>query len=188
MVKVVTQVRIRPKAQTKPNQTMKTTKDKFMNTKGGYISVGFQSSKKPAAANKHHKLVKVTVGVFRAGIDYAKLATVNKAIADKERGEVQGLPWGEWESFPYTITNKGNRYFRLYTSKNPDHKIRTAYFVDGRQVPKANFALYLTPAAARDLLAPSRELDCFTVKESGMFFADSAPTQGAKEALEAVAV
>jgi hypothetical protein len=149
---------------------MKTTLDKFMNAKGQFVSLGFKSIKKPAAAHKGVELEKYTVGTFRAGIDFANLGSVKAGIANGEREEVQALPWGEWESFPHTITHKGARYFRLYPSAG--HKVKSSYYVDGKRVEKRVFASYLTPSAMKALYRDS-VLECFTVKESGMFFEDS---------------
>ena len=155
---------------------MKTTLDKFMNAKGQFVSLGFKSIKKPAAAHKGVELKKFTVGTFRAGIDFAKLKSVKEGLASGEREEVKELPWGQWETFPHTITHKGNRYFRLYPSAN--HKVKSSYYVNGKKVEKRVFASYLTPSASRAMYRDS-VLECFTVKESGMFFADSQIVQEA---------
>lgn len=160
-----------------------TTTEKYLNTKGGYVSLGFRTEKKPAAKFKAHKLEKITFGVFRAGIDYANLSEVKESIAKGERGEVQELPWGEWKKFPYVITHKDQDYLRLYPSNGKNHKVKSAYFVDGKRVTKEAFADFLTPSAKRDLLQ-GKELSCFTVKAHNVFFKDSALTSQAKQLVE----
>lgn len=164
---------------------MKTTLDKFMKAKGQFVSLGFKSIKKPAAKHKGVILEKFTVGVFRSGIDFKNLSSVKEGIASGEREEVKELPWGNWENFPYTITHKGNRYFRLYPSGA--HKAKSLYYVNGEEVPKRAFSSYLTPSEQKKLYS-TQPLECFTVKESGMFFADSQVVKEAQALKELAAI
>ena len=153
---------------------------KFMEVKGQFVRVAWQSEKKPAAAHKGVKLVKKSSGVFRAGINFSKLGAVIDGIRDGERGEVQELPWGKWKVFPYIIEHKDNEYVRLYppakTITNEDGNTKRVtdwskanmvveYFVDGKTVDKETFMGYLTPSEAnKDGDYP----DCFTVKAENL--------------------
>jgi hypothetical protein len=123
--------------------------ERFFNCKGQFINATFVSESKPKAAFKQVKLTKRTEGVFRAGIDYANLKPVIEGIAEGSRGEVQSLPWGVWEHFPYTITHNGQRYIRLYPTDNC--KLKVQYLVDGTEVTKETFKTYLTPSDAEKM-------------------------------------
>jgi hypothetical protein len=96
--------------------------------KGTFAIARIVSKKKPLAAYKQHDITKVVLCTVRCGVEYRNLAQV------KESGnEPQGLPWGEWEDYPYLITHKGNRYLRLYLGQS----IKTLYFVDGVKTDNA---------------------------------------------------
>ena len=142
--------------------------NKILKCKGSFVKASWKSNPKPKAAFKRVVLEKVSVGVVRAGIDYAKISSVKEGIADGTRGEVQPLPWGEWEQFPYTISHKGESYIRLYPSGN--HKTKTTYFADGSVVSETEFCEYLTPSAADEILNPNpdKPLLCFTVKANNI--------------------
>jgi len=164
--------------------------DKFMNCTGNFISASWVSPKKPAAAHKGHRLEKRSSGLFRAGIAFKNLCSVKDAIEAGERSEVGPLPWGVWEVVPYTITHKGNRYFRLTPlsksiyfvdgiecekdvwtlapeiSRNkksvPDwSSLQTRYLVDGQEVSKEVFNSFLTPSESAEREMPA----CITVKQ-----------------------
>lgn len=136
--------------------------ESFLAAKGNFIKASFHTEKKPAAAHKGTTLEKVTTGVFRAGINFANLQSVKDGIANGERGEVQPLPWGEWESFPYVIKHKENHYLRLYPAKNG--KVETTYLVNGQEVSREEFNSYLTPSDAKS----PEKFECFTVKCSNV--------------------
>lgn len=131
---------------------------RLLECKGQFISVCFESNPKPAAAHKAHTLTKRTTGVFRAGINFANLASVKEGIANGERGEVQPLAWGAWEHFPYTITHKGTRYIRLYPV--PTASMEVSYFLNNIEVSKETFNKFLTPSDA----APKDAPPCITIK------------------------
>jgi hypothetical protein len=136
---------------------------RFFQAKGQFVKVVFATEKRPKAAHKGAVLRKHTTGVFRAGIDFSKLKSVQDGIANGERGDVQPLPWGEWERFPYLISHKEERYLRLYPAVNG--KVTTTYTVNGQTVDKVVFDGYLTPSDAK---APDKPLECFTVKLSNV--------------------
>jgi hypothetical protein len=107
--------------------------DLFREKKGQFVPAAWLSPKKPAAAHKGVNLEKRSSGLFRAGIDFSHLGSVEDSIRDGERGEVGELPWGEWETFPYIIQHKGEQYVRLYPPS------KTVYYVEDREVVKATY-------------------------------------------------
>lgn len=128
---------------------------------GAFQSVQWESEKKPSAKFKGVSLKKRCRAVARAGVNFANLKAVKHGIANGERGEVQSLPWGEWETFPFTISHKGTRYVRLYLNGG---QIESEYFVNGEKADKATFESYLNPS---DRAKPN-ETGCVTVKEENL--------------------
>ena len=141
--------------------------DKFFDCKGQFISVEFTTEKKPRAEFKDTILAKRVRMVARAGIDFARLASVRDGIASGERGEVQPLAWGEWERFPYTITHKGSRYFRLYPVAGSVPTV--IYTVNGEEVSREAWAGFLTPSDRAKMESGDRP-DCITVKAENCEF------------------
>jgi hypothetical protein len=140
--------------------------ERILSVKGQFIGVTFQTEKKPAAKFKGTELLKKVKGTFRAGINFANLAKVKQGIQNGERQEVQSLPWGEWVSFPYVITNKGVTYIRLYPVENAN--IEVLYFVNKEIVSKEKFASFLVPSEAEELLNPTKVAECFSIKENNI--------------------
>jgi hypothetical protein len=127
----------------------------------------YASKVSPAACHKGIELTKQTTMQCTAGKSYENLQAVKDAIEAGERGAVEELKGKTWENFPFTcISDKsGERLIRLYpvASRKPS----TKYFVNGKQVEKAEFASYLQPAAARDLMEGKKTpLLMFDKKES----------------------
>ena len=122
--------------------------------KGSFQSIAWKSPKTPSAKFKGVQLETVTKAVVRAGIDFANLSS------EREREEIGSLPWGEWETFPFTIQHKGERYIRLYPSGN----LETRFFADGKEVTKEEFQAYQRPS---DISSGSFK-KCFNVKESNL--------------------
>ena len=129
---------------------------RFFNCKGQFLSVSFTSEVKPKASFKNVKLTKQTEGVFRAGINFENLSVVKEGIESGERGEVQSLPWGTWEHFPYTILHNDQRYIRLYPTENAHLKVQ--YLVDGVQVDKEVFKTYLIASDVKRMESGERPL------------------------------
>jgi hypothetical protein len=141
-------------------------KDAIMKAKGQFVLASWFSEPTPKAAFKGVNLKKETIAVVRAGINFANLTSVKEGIANGERGEVQPLSWGEWIDFPYVIGHKGNEYIRLYPS---NHIPKVKYFANGKEVSKVEFASYLTPSKAKELLNGERkEVECFTIKANNV--------------------
>lgn len=156
--------------------------NRFMQTKGQFIAVVFTSEKKPSAQHKGVRLTKSVRMVARAGIDFANLAVVREGIASGERGEVQPLPWGEWESFPYVIAHKGERYYRLYPVAGSVPSV--TYMVDGVAVDREAWMGYLTPSERARMESGERP-DCITVKASNCTFPSSEGDDATPPAVEA---
>lgn len=149
-----------------PSVTAEQIVEKIKSAHGEFIKAAWKSNPKPAAKHKDVELEKRTVGVVRAGINYANLSAVQNAIEEGTRGPVQELPWGEWTKFPYIIENRGTEYIRLYPSEGNNHKPKSIYFVNGEEVDKEEFAKYLTNSEAKKILEPKEEDRplCFTIK------------------------
>jgi hypothetical protein len=148
--------------------------DDLFSKKGQYISAIFQTEKKGSAQHKAVRLEKRTSGTFRAGLDFSNLASVKEGIEAGQREEVGSLPFGKWEKFPYTIlhtpakTTQEIRYVRLYPSLNTTHRVSVQYLVNGVESTKEQFASYLTPSEAREMLEGGKELECFTIKHGNL--------------------
>jgi hypothetical protein len=71
----------------------------------------------------------------RFGISYDNISqTIHKREEGELPSENQGLPWGQWENFPFTITHKGIRYLRFYATKD---NIKTIWLKNGEVVQKS---------------------------------------------------
>ena len=119
--------------------------------KGTFAVACIVSTKKPLKAFADKKITKVVLATVRTGVEFKNLA-VN---ADRQTGS---LPWGEWETYPYAITHKGNRYIRLYLGNS----MKVLYFVDGVKVASQ---------VAKAMLPKSNSTgkpSCITVKENGL--------------------
>ena len=81
-------------------------------------------------------VTKESNAVVRFGVEYDNIADVKEM---RENGELpsenQGLPWGVWKQYPYTIEHKGNEYLRCATVNNT--KVHTQYFRNGNPISKA---------------------------------------------------
>ncbi len=103
------------------------------------------------------RIEKLSTFQAQVGVDYDKKSAV---IAKRETGELPesngGLPWGEWEIFPYVIRHNGKRYFRFYTVKSSMQ--RTAeFFMDGKPVEKETIREFCLASEFRE-----QDGDCFT--------------------------
>ena len=119
--------------------------------KGTFAIARIVSTKKPLKAFAEKKITKVVLATVRTGIEFKNLA-VN---ADRQTGS---LPWGEWETYPYLISHKGNRYLRLYLGNS----MKVIYLVDGVKVASQ---------VAKAMLPKNNSTgkpSCITVKEGGL--------------------
>jgi hypothetical protein len=82
------------------------------------------------------KILKRSTFQAQVGVNYDNKASVKEK---RESGELPaenaGLPWGQWEIFPYVIEHNGKRYFRFSTVKN-NFQRQVSYFLDGKEVSK----------------------------------------------------
>jgi len=107
-------------------------------------------------------LTKCTVMTVRAGINYDNMKAVKEKRDNGELPETNaGLPWGTWAIFPYVIEHKGNRYARLYPSKDINTKI-AYYDVNGALKTYEEVEHMLTASEKRK--DDGRTIECITVK------------------------
>ena len=139
---------------------------RILNCKGQYISLNIKSNPKPAASYKDVRLEKHTSSKFRAGIEFQNLKSVKDAIENKERGEVQPLPWGQWKKYPYIIEHKDKEYIRLYPAVNSTSGAEVKYIVNGKEVDKSTFNTYLKPS---DVAKQGTTMECFVVAIENIF-------------------
>ena len=94
----------------------------------------------------------------QVGVNYDNKQSV---ISKRESGELPaenaGLPWGQWEIFPYVISHNGKKYFRFSTVRNNFVPI-VRYFVDGKETEKSE----VVPLCLGSEFAEKEERDCFT--------------------------
>lgn len=74
---------------------------------------------------------KVVAATVRSGIDYENTADVKEKRA--QGVEAQGLTWGEWQEFPFTIAHKGATYVRFYPASG-NASAQTTWFRNGKPV------------------------------------------------------
>lgn len=129
--------------------------------KGQHVSVEWSRTLK-TRSGVTHVITKRTTAFVRAGIDYAKMASVKEAVASGEREEVQSLPWGEWTEFPFIITHKGNDYVRLYPATFANLKPSVQYFLNGKQVSAEEVKPLCLSSEFRD--KDDEAPKCFTLK------------------------
>ena len=126
---------------------------------GTYVNGEWTSQKKTTASHKQDKVIKVSKGVLRLGVKYANLQSV------KDKGiEVQPLTYGEYveQSENYLIEYKGQKYVRVYPSKNKNHKITSKYYLNGKEVEKQY--LIDNGICTESMLGSSQVVDCFNIK------------------------
>ena len=149
-----------------PNTAINNAIDAFLACKGQFASVTFKSNPKPAAAFKGVILEKIVSNVFRAGVDFANLASVKDGIAKNERGEVQPLAWGSWVNFPFVIEHKGERFLRLTSAGK---KAFVVFKVNGVTVGKDEFESFLVPSARSENKVAT---EVISIKESNLISFD----------------
>ena len=78
-------------------------------------------------------IVKVSTFQARVGVNYDNLSVVKEKRTVGELPAVnQGLPWGEWETFPYVIKHKDERYVRCSVFNG--NKGSAHYFRNGKEI------------------------------------------------------
>lgn len=140
--------------------------DRYMDAVQAGQFVRVTTVKELKVRKKHHgvTIVKQSEFVARPGIQYDNMASVGEK---RESGELpsenQGLPWGEWEVYPYAIQHKGNRYLRFATAQGSK---RTApiYYLNGEVASREEVEPY---CLASEFKAKSGD-DVFNIKEENI--------------------
>lgn len=101
--------------------------------KGCFTTALWEHKCKCKKAYANDKLYKTSVAIVRLGVTYDNIGNVKEK---RENGELpkenQGLPWGEWEYFPYLIKHNGKNYLRMtLTNGNP---VKSRYCLNGKMV------------------------------------------------------
>lgn len=80
-------------------------------------------------------LTKLSKFQARAGVNYDNIQNVKEA---RESGNLpsqnMGLPWGEWDEFPYTIRHKGSLYYRFSALHNKNSPKSVSYLWNGQEI------------------------------------------------------
>jgi deoxyribodipyrimidine photolyase-like uncharacterized protein len=109
--------------------------------KGTYINLKTQRLAKTKKGFTGELVKETLYKNARLGIIYDNISqTVKKRSEGELPQENQGLPWGEWELFPYIITHKGQRYLRAYVDKE---LIETIWWFNGIIVKKHEIEEFL---------------------------------------------
>lgn len=97
--------------------------------------------------------------VGRIGIEYDNMKSVQEK---RESGELpaenRGLPWGQFEIYPYLIEHKGEHYLRLYKGTSDKVFPKVAWLKNGAEVSKDEVAPLLLKSEL-----DSKDGDCFCV-------------------------
>ncbi len=106
----------------------------FMARKGQIVTV---DTVRPLKVRKGMpEILKHSTFQCRVGVTYDNIGVVQEK---RESGELpaenQGLPWGEWEIFPYVIAHKGEKYLRCTMLRNGFHRA-PVFTVDGTEIPR----------------------------------------------------
>lgn len=133
--------------------------------KGGqFVKVQMKKELKTKKAFSHHKIVKISEFVARSGVEYDNQKDVQ---TKRENGELPqqnaGLPWGEWEVYPYSIKHKGARYLRFATAKTAK-RAPAIYLLDGVPV-EADEVKAMCLASE---FAKKGDLDVVSIRESNI--------------------
>ncbi len=97
----------------------------------------------------------------RMGLGYDNINNVQERRENGDAPAVNaGLPWGEWEEFPFLIKHKESRYLRLYKGSSEQHVPRVEWRMDGKPVEKSEIAAFLL-ASEKD---EERDGETFTCK------------------------
>lgn len=108
-------------------------------TKGSFHTMRWSKELKTRKGIQGISVTKETVATVRFGVGYDNMKAVQ---VKRENGilpeQNQGLPWGTWKQYPYTIEHKGNTYIRA--ALTPNANIKTVYRLNGVEVDKETLA------------------------------------------------
>ncbi len=135
----------------------------FLGKKGQFCKIVSTRPLKTLKAFSGLKIVKYSILNARCGCEYdAQKAVIEKRESGELPAENQGLPFGEWEIFKYTIVHKGQRYLRFSTI--PGSFGKSVYFLNGKRVKKEDIA----PFCLASEFAEKKQMDVFVMKEESI--------------------
>lgn len=121
---------------------------------GAFTSILWERPMKTLKAFSGQTITKRTSAVVRCGIEYDNIGRVIEARATGTAPAVNaGLPWGQWDDYPFSILHKGNRYLRVATV--PNTRFTTEYFLNGVKVDKSAVQSMCIKSEFRDGEIPS---------------------------------
>ena len=106
--------------------------------KGCYYKIDFMSVKEL----KGNTIEKHSSGVYRLGISYKNIGKV------KDIG-THSLPYGEWETLNFLIKHKESFQLRLYSSNCKNHKTKSFYKLNGKEITKQELIACSNSAPSR---------------------------------------
>jgi hypothetical protein len=134
--------------------------DTLRQKKGQHVQICWQRAAK-ILQSCAYQIEKQTIAYCRSGINYANLAQVKESIELGLRGDVQSLPWGQWDLFPFIISHKGVEYVRLYPAVFDNLKPTVNWFMNSTPMDFSKLAPYLQ---ASEKKKEDEKPICFTVK------------------------
>ena len=107
--------------------------DDILNKKGQFVS--FITEKQMKVKKGQEPIIKHSEFVGRIGVEYDNMNSVKEKRDSGELPEEnQGLPWGKWVNYPYTIEHNGNLYIRVSTTKNKSQKGKIKFYRNGIEI------------------------------------------------------
>lgn len=137
----------------------------ILNTpKGQFLSVIIKRKLKLRAGIIDNLAEKETILNVRAGVEYDNINVVKEKRDEGILPEInQGLPWGVWEKYPFTIKHNKQRYVRL--SLNPAAKIESSFFLNNKKVEKEIIAPFVLKS---EIESKENSVEVITVKEDNI--------------------
>lgn len=140
---------------------------KLLTAKGQFVGCLWQRPMK-VKAGVLANVTKTVLTTVQVGVNYENRECVQEARANGEApAKNAGLPWGEWENFPHTITHKGQRYVRLYPVKDAEGKPRackTVYRINGVRATKAQ----VEAICPKSEFSSGGATECYTLNENNL--------------------
>lgn len=136
----------------------------FSKQKGQFAKIKYQKELKTRAGFKNLSVVKISEVVARFGVQYDNITNVkNDRIQGILPQQNAGLPWGTWRKYPFFIEHKGTDYLRISLANG--NKIRSVYYVDGKQITKTEASLY---CLASEFTSSGSAPDILTIKANNI--------------------
>jgi hypothetical protein len=127
--------------------------------KGGFASVTWNKQLK-TLNGVSGTVEKVSTTVVRLGVRYENTKAVKEKYGTDYKA--QPLPWGQWfdKEHRYFIEHKGNMYLRCTAIHSPFVKVKTKYFLNGKEISKAE----AEKLCLKSKFASGTEMSVFTIK------------------------